>query len=141
MSENVIKNRDWAFVIYKESSPENWREILDEIITGLYGKFIDRTSQVRSTRYYYEIMSQGLSKGKSLLEIADHYGIDQADIIAFGDEMNDETMIKVAGVGVGVAMENALDPIKEIADYITLSNDEDRIADYLDKFVFDKENS
>lgn len=111
----------------------NDEEILDEIIPGLSEKFIDRTSQVRSTRYYYEIMPQGLSKGKSLLEIADHYGIDQADIIAFGDEMNDETMIEVAGVGV--AMGNAVEPIKQIADYVTLSNDEDGIADYLYKFV------
>ena len=42
-------------------------------------------------------------------------------------------MIKVAGVGV--AMANAVDHIKEISDYITLSNDEDGIADYLEKFV------
>lgn len=117
----------------------NDEKILDEIIPGLSDKFKDRTSQVRSTRYYYEIMPQGLSKGKSLLEIADHYGIEKADIIAFGDEMNDETMIEVAGVGV--AMANAVDPIKKIADYITLSNDEDGIADYLEKFVFNKENN
>ena len=108
-------------------------EILDEIIPGLSDKFIDRTCQVRSQRYYYEIMPQGLSKGKSLLEIAEYYDIEQKEIIAFGDELNDETMIKVAGVGV--AMANAVDHIKEISDYITLSNDEDGIADYLEKFV------
>ena len=78
-------------------------------------------------------MPKGLSKGASLLEIAKYYGIDQADIIAFGDELNDETMIEVAGTGV--AMGNAVEKIKEIADYITLSNDEDGIADYLEKFV------
>ncbi len=78
-------------------------------------------------------MPQGLSKGKSLLEIAEYYDIEQKEIIAFGDELNDETMIKVAGVGV--AMANAVDHIKEISDYITLSNDEDGIADYLEKFV------
>lgn len=117
----------------------NDEEILDEIIPGLLDKFIDRTSQVRSTRYYYEIMPKGLSKGNSLLEIADYYSINQDDIIAFGDEMNDETMIEVAGVGV--AMANAVKPIKDISDYITLSNDEDGIADYLEKFIFNKENN
>lgn len=108
-------------------------EILDQHIPFLLEKYGDRTSQVRSQRFYYEIMAKGLSKGKSLLEIADYYGIDQKDIIAFGDEMNDVSMLEVAGIAV--AMYNAVSPIKEIADYVTLSNDHDGIADYLEKFV------
>lgn len=80
-------------------------------------------------------MPKGLSKGNSLLEIAKYYNIDQKDIIAFGDELNDETMIEVAGTGV--AMGNVVEKIKEIADYITLSNDEDGIADYLEKFILE----
>ena len=95
----------------------------------------ENTAQVRSQRFYYEIMPKGLSKGNSLLEIAKYYNIDQKDIIAFGDELNDETMIEVAGTGV--AMGNAVEKIKEIADYITLSNDEDGIADYLEKFILE----
>lgn len=106
---------------------------LEESIPFLVENFGNVTSQVRSHRNYYEIMPKGLSKGNSLLEIAKLYDIDQADIIAFGDEMNDFTMIEVAGVGV--AMANAVDEIKEIADYVTLSNDEDGIGDYLEKFI------
>lgn len=106
---------------------------LEESIQFLVENFGNVTSQVRSHRNYYEIMPKGLSKGNSLLEIAKIYDIDQADIIAFGDEMNDFTMIEVAGVGV--AMANAVDEIKEIADYVTLSNDEDGIGDYLEKYV------
>lgn len=106
---------------------------LEESIPFLVENFGNVTSQVRSHRNYYEIMPKGLSKGNSLLEIAKLYDIDQADIIAFGDEMNDFTMIEVAGVGV--AMANAVDEIKEIADYVTLSNDEDGIGDYLEKYV------
>ena len=108
-------------------------EILDQHIPFLLEKYGDRTSQVRSQRFYYEIMPKGLSKGKSLLEIADYYGIDKKDIIAFGDEINDVSMLEVAGIAV--AMDNAVSPIKEIADYVTLSNDQDGIADYLEKFV------
>lgn len=78
-------------------------------------------------------MPKGLSKGASLLEIANFYQIKREDIIAFGDELNDLTMIESAGVGV--AMANAVDGLKEIADYITLSNDKDGIAYYLDRFV------
>lgn len=106
---------------------------LEESIPFLKENFGNVTSQVRSHRNYYEIMPKGLSKGNSLLEIAKLYDIDQADIIAFGDEMNDFTMIEVAGVGV--AMANAVDKIKEIADYVTLSNDEDGIGDYIEKYV------
>ena len=93
-------------------------EVLDRYIPFLEDNFLDRTSQVRSQRFYYEIMPQGLSKGSSLLEIAKHYGIDQSDIIAFGDEMNDYSMIEIAGLGI--AMGNAVDDIKKIADYVTL---------------------
>ena len=58
------------------------------------------------------------------------------DVIAFGDEENDLTMIEMAGVGV--VMENGSDFMKEKADFITKSNDEDGIAYYLENFVFDK---
>lgn len=108
-------------------------EILEEHLPFLSDTYGSTTAQVRSQRIYYEIIPKGLSKGNSLLEIAKYYEIDQKDIIAFGDELNDETMIEVAGVGV--AMGNAVDKIKEISDYVTLSNDEDGIADYLEKFV------
>lgn len=110
-------------------------EILEEYLPFLSDTYGATTAQVRSQRIYYEIMPQGLSKGESLLEIANYYGINQKDIIAFGDELNDETMIEVAGTGV--AMGNAVEKIKEIADYITLSNDEDGIADYLEKFILE----
>lgn len=108
-------------------------EILEEHLDFLFDTYGENTAQVRSQRFYYEIMPKGLSKGNSLLEIAKYYGIDQKDIIAFGDELNDETMIEIAGTGV--AMGNAVEKIKEIADYVTLSNDEDGIAAYLEKFV------
>ena len=99
----------------------------------IYEKYKDITHQVKSTPWYYEIMPKGVSKGKSLYEIADIYSIPYENIIAFGDEMNDKSMIEMAGVGV--AMGNAVEGIKEIADFITLTNEEDGIAYYLEKFV------
>lgn len=106
---------------------------IDEPIKNLKEKFGEETEQMKSARYFYEVMPKGPSKGKSLLEIAEIFDIDQKDIIAFGDEMNDISMLEMAGVGV--AMGNAVPKIKEIADYITLSNDEDGIAYYLERFV------
>ena len=55
-----------------------------------------------------------------------------SDTIAFGDGSNDITMIRDAGTGV--AMANAIDEIKNAADYITLSCDEDGVAEGIKKF-------
>ena len=61
-----------------------------------------------------------------------HYGIDLADTMAFGDGGNDIPIIQKAGIGV--AMGNALDAVKESADYVTASVDEDGIAHALEHF-------
>ncbi|WP_311492006.1 HAD hydrolase family protein, partial [uncultured Anaerococcus sp.] len=104
----------------------------------LFEKFGDRTAQVKSTRFFYEIMPLGLSKGSSILEACKIFGIDKEDVIVFGDEMNDMSMFEVAGTGV--AMGNAVDPIKKLAAYVTKSNNEDGIAFYLENFLLNKEN-
>jgi len=110
---------------------------INESIAKIDDVFNDKFTFVKSTPYYYEVMPKGISKGKSLLEIAKYYDIPIEDTIAFGDEENDLTMIEAAGIGV--AMGNAIDLVREAADYITLSNDEDGIADYLEKFVLKRE--
>ena len=53
--------------------------------------------------------------------------------MAFGDGMNDLTMLEYAGIGV--AMGNAKEELKEIAQYTTLSNDQDGIAYALERFL------
>ena len=58
------------------------------------------------------------------------------EMIAIGDGYNDLSMIKFAGLGV--AMANAQDIVKENADYITLSNDEDGVAAVVEKFILNK---
>ena len=100
-------------------------------------KFGDVTEQVKSSRFYYEVMPKGLSKGASIIEACKIFGIDIKDTIVFGDEMNDISMFEVAGTGV--AMGNAVESIKNIADYVTKSNNEDGIAYYLENFVLNKE--
>lgn len=106
---------------------------ISEPLNKIYDKFSDKFTLVKSTPYYYEVMPKGISKGESLIEIAKYYGIPMSDIIAFGDEDNDLLMIEAAGVGV--VMANGSKAMLEAADYVTLSNDEDGIADYLEKYV------
>lgn len=76
-----------------------------------------------------EIVHKGLSKAVGIDYIAKEMGIPRERIIAFGDEDNDLEMIEYAGIGV--AMSNGIDDLKTIANEITLSNNEDGIAKFL----------
>ena len=79
-------------------------------------------------------MPKGVGKGKAILSLAEKLSIPKEKTMAFGDSMNDEQMIKMCGFGV--AMQNALDYIKEQADFITeKDNNHDGISDFLEKYV------
>lgn len=78
-----------------------------------------------------EIVKHGLNKAVGLKKVADTLSIPKERIIAFGDEDNDLEMIEFAGHGI--AMGNAIDPLKNIANEITLTNEEDGIAIYLNE--------
>ncbi|WP_070119806.1 Cof-type HAD-IIB family hydrolase [Bacillus marinisedimentorum] len=73
-----------------------------------------------------EIVRKGLNKAVGLKRIADHFNVPKDRIIAFGDEDNDLEMIEYAGHGV--AMGNAIDALKNIANSVTAHNDEDGVA-------------
>ncbi len=82
---------------------------------------------------WLEIMPKGVTKGKALSALCHQLHIDSADVIAFGDGENDIEMLKLAGIGV--AMENALPPVKAYADYVCPDNHADGIAKALAKFL------
>ena len=79
--------------------------------------------------YMVEVMRKGTSKAIGLEQIARHLGIEQKQIVAFGDEENDLEMIEYAGHGV--AMGNAIGPLKLLANGTTKRNEDDGIAYYL----------
>lgn len=80
-----------------------------------------------------EIVRKGMNKAVGLQRIAHYYGIDQANVIAFGDEDNDNEMIEYAGAGV--AMGNAIDELKDLANHITATNEEDGIGEFLETYL------
>ena len=82
-----------------------------------------------------EINAAGVNKGKAMIELGKLLGIPREEIMAFGDGNNDLKMLKE--VGTGVAMENAIPPVKGAADYVTLSNDEEGVAKFIEKYVLD----
>lgn len=81
---------------------------------------------------FTDITANGADKGKGILAIARHDGLDPAHTIAFGDGGNDSSMIRQAGIGI--AMGNAIDALKQQADYITTTVDDDGILNALRHF-------
>lgn len=88
---------------------------------------------VLSTPRLLEIMAPGVSKGSSVLSLAGELGISPAEIIAFGDQLNDLDMLQIAGCGV--AMANGDDELKAVADRVTLTHDDDGVALVLEEFL------
>lgn len=78
-----------------------------------------------------EIMPKTVHKGRAILKYAQFRGIDKDQILTFGDSDNDLTMIE--RVGMGVAMNNARNSLKVLADYITDTNENDGVAQYIEK--------
>ena len=81
---------------------------------------------IRSEKTLYEILPKGVSKGVALQKMADLLGIGIHNTIAVGDYNNDVSMVKAAGIGF--AVENAVDEVKAVADYITVSNNRHAIS-------------
>ena len=81
---------------------------------------------------FTDITAKDADKGKGILAMAEHFGLDPQYTMAFGDGGNDISMIRSAGIGV--AMGNALDSLKQEADYTTTSVDEDGILNALCHF-------
>lgn len=105
----------------------------EEIEQELAEKFGDQINIFRSEPYFVEIMPPNVHKATSLEKLLEVLDMDRKDLVACGDGYNDLTMIEYAGVGV--AMANAQDIVKEHANYITLSNDEDGLVPVVDKFI------
>ena len=81
---------------------------------------------VQTAPFYLEVIPRTISKGQGIRDICGVLGISPAQVIAFGDAENDIPMLQAAGMGV--AMGNAAQKVKEAADFVTRSNNDDGIA-------------
>ena len=115
-------------------------DVIDpEFLAELKSRYGDtvRTSVSRQAPTYFEINDPMTAKGEALKRIAEIEGIDISECAAIGDQNNDMSMIVAAGVGVAVA--NATAELKAAADILTLSNDEDGVAYFIEKFCLGDE--
>ena len=81
-----------------------------------------------------DVITKEVSKANGIQALLDYYQKDWSDIVAFGDSMNDYEMLQKAGNGI--AMGNAVDNLKEVADYVTKSIEEDGVSDALHHFGY-----
>ncbi len=113
-------------LIAEESELDQWVPWLSEC----YGETVHIT---KSKPYFLEITEGSVNKGVALAALAERLGIPQQDVMAIGDSFNDLEMIQYAGLGV--AMGNARQEIKEQADIVTVSNEEDGVAEAIERYV------
>lgn len=99
----------------------------------LQAELADEFSVMRSKPYFLEFTEKGVTKGTSLNHLIQKCGINREEVIAIGDSYNDQEMIEFAGLGV--AMGNAPDDIKAVANHVTDTNMNDGVAKVVEEFV------
>ncbi|MCI3927658.1 Cof-type HAD-IIB family hydrolase [Paenibacillus sp. TRM 82003] len=110
--------------------------VLDALIPELREVLGDRAHVTKSKPHYLEVVHPEATKGHALLHLAAHYGVAREQTIAVGDSWNDHEMVEAAGLGV--AMANAVEPLKAAADYITRSNNDEGVRAVVETFLLRK---
>jgi len=136
--EYVISWDQWREILHKEKDNIVKCEIIYRDVTLIteLQKELKQNLQleiVDSSRYNIEITRKGVSKGKAVAMLATFYNLKREEIITIGDSENDLSMIEYAGLGI--AMGNGTERVKEKADYVTDSNDNEGVANALNKFI------
>ncbi|WP_319558815.1 Cof-type HAD-IIB family hydrolase [Marispirochaeta sp.] len=109
-------------------------EVLPAVEKDLKNSLGERANIFTSKPYFLEVLRADADKGTALAYVAKELGIESGEVMAIGDSMNDFGMLSWAGIGV--AMSNAQDKIKEIADYVTNFSHEDHgVAEAIERFI------
>lgn len=106
--------------------------IVNELQSSLLSLYKDSLNIYTSKPTYLEIMRKDASKTNALKFLIERFNIHRDEVIAIGDNYNDMEMVMYAGTGV--AMGNAPDPIKAVADYVTDTNMHDGVRKAIEKF-------
>ena len=110
---------------------EERQEAVDKIIATVEGVYV--TGALESN---IEVGAEGVDKEKGLICLSEITGIPLEEMMVFGDGRNDTTMIRDAGVGV--AMENACEEAKAVADIIAGNNNEDGVARIIETYILNE---
>ena len=111
------------------------REI-EGIETPGIGNYSHKTKTYSFESKFIDVMKKGCSKKNAIYFLADKLKIKKEEIIVMGDGSNDLSMFECAGLKI--AMGNAEEKLKEKADFITASNNDNGVAKAIQKFVFNE---
>ena len=124
-----------VFYDYKEPLNCPINKIVAELSDGDIAVKIANKNHCRLQSYrgenWYAFLPEKSGKIQAILELAKLLNISLSDIVSFGDDINDMEMLQICGIGVAVS--NAVADVKAVADCVTLSNDEDGVADWIVK--------
>ena len=115
--------------IFVSGEPDKMKEV-ERILQRKFGSVLN---VFRSDPYYVELLPKYTDKGVAVDKLVKYMDITRERVMCVGDSNNDLPMLRYAGMGV--AMGNASDRIKEQADYVTDSNDDDGIVKVIEKFM------
>lgn len=110
---------------------------MKEVEKQMKERFGDRLNIFRSDPFYVELLPKFVDKSVAVDKLMKYLDIKRDKVICIGDSFNDLPMLRYAGKGV--AMGNAQPEVKEAADYVTGSNDEDGIVTVIRKFMTEKQ--
>ena len=126
MNEEPIK----LLIIDEPDNIARYRIYFQRLLSDVLQVYISRPN-------YLEFTNIEATKGNALAQLGRMLGVSRKEMIAIGDSYNDISMLEYAGLGV--AMGNAPDNVKSHAGFITGSNDEDGVAEAVEKFVLMEE--
>ena len=123
-------------LITDPSDPDNSRPRYRNEQYDYFSLLLGRNIYIAKTNpEYLEFMNKGVDKGVALIKLAEYYGVDIQEVIAFGDGDNDTPMI--AQAGIGVAMANATQKSKSAAKIISeWNNDQSGVAKILKQYIY-----
>jgi HAD superfamily hydrolase (TIGR01484 family) len=142
----------WAYAVEGVYNRDNWPGEINHIEWmkfGFYTENLEKLAAIRmelesggvfeisnSHPFNLEMNPLGISKASGLIDICGLMGIEMSEVIAMGDSLNDLMMIRAAGLGV--AMGNAQDELKQAANIITASNVEDGVAQIIEQYILNQ---
>lgn len=131
---NELFNLDIKQVMVIDEDKDTVNKYKDELSKINQINIVDSSSDNKEYKSF-SMISSNTSKGSALKALAKYLNIPIKNTVAIGNDNNDMSMIKMAGIGV--AVDNATDDLKKYANIITDSNDEDGVANYLEKLLKD----
>lgn len=134
------QDQSWGDSIYTdfkdfgESSLKMCVEIFDDAQAAHLQELLKACDCIRfSDGYWYKFTRKAVTKERAIMEVCAASGIKPEEIAAFGDDYADIGMLELCGMGI--AMGNAIDAVREKADHVIGSNDEDGIAAFLESSI------